>query len=88
MPRKPSDIFPCSVPRSEWIVVPPTFTADIPVGPSKRTLGFPGSYNDKAMFWYGVMYFTFTKRDSPARPLPERNTCTVQHHDDHILHNI
>ena len=64
-------------------MVPPTFTADIPVGLSKRTLGFPGSYNDKAMFWYGVIYFTFTRRDSP-----EINTCTVQHHDDHILHNL
>ena len=47
---KPSKLIPGLIPRPKWMVFPPIFTADIPVGPSKRTLGFFYLYNDKAMF--------------------------------------
>ena len=40
---KPSNFISGLIPRPEWMVVPPIFTADIPVGPCKRTQGFSGS---------------------------------------------
>ena len=40
---KPTNFIPGLIPRPEWMVVPPIFTTDIPVGPSKRILGFSGS---------------------------------------------
>ena len=40
---KPDNFIPGLIPRREWMVVPPIFTADIPAGPSRRTLGFYGS---------------------------------------------
>ena len=40
---KSSNLIPGLIPRREWMVVPPISTADIPIGPSKRTLGFSGS---------------------------------------------
>ena len=40
---KSRNLIPGLIPRPEWMVVPPIFTADIPVVPSKRTLGFSGS---------------------------------------------
>ena len=40
---KPSRFVLGLIPRSEPMVVPPIFTAGIPVGSSKRTLDFPES---------------------------------------------
>ena len=39
---KPSNFFLGFISKSEWIMVPPIFPANIPVGPSKRTRGFSG----------------------------------------------
>ena len=38
--------------------VPPAFTADIPVGPSKELLVSQGPYNDKEMFliWNCILF--------------------------------
>ena len=35
----PSNLFPGLIAGPEWMVVPPVFAADIPVGPSRRTIG-------------------------------------------------
>ena len=40
---KPSNFVLGLILRPEWMVGPPMFTTDIPVGPSQRTLGFSGS---------------------------------------------
>ena len=40
---RPSNFVPGLIPRPEWMVVPPKFNADIPLGPSKRALGFSGT---------------------------------------------
>ena len=40
---KPSNFVPSLIARPEWMVGPPIFSADVPVGPSKKTLGFSGS---------------------------------------------
>ena len=42
-PFKPCNFFHGLIARQERMVGPPIFTADIPVGPSKKTLGFSGS---------------------------------------------
>ena len=43
MSIKPINFVPGLIPRSEWMLVPPIFTADIPAGSSKRALRFSGS---------------------------------------------
>ena len=50
MAFKPSNYVPGLIPRPEKMAVPPTFTADIPVGPSEKALGFQELCNDKAVF--------------------------------------
>ena len=40
---KPRIFFSGLFPRTEWMVIPPIFTADIPVGLHKRIPGFSGS---------------------------------------------
>lgn len=41
---KPSNFAPGLIPRGKLSVAPPIFPSDIPVGLSKRTLGFFGSW--------------------------------------------
>ena len=53
---------------------PPVFTADIPVGQSKRTLSFSRSLQRVSSVSDIVVYNTFTKW--LARPLPKRNLST------------
>ena len=43
---KPSGFIPILIPRPEWMVVPTIFTANISVGPSKRTRLFSGSLRE------------------------------------------
>ena len=40
---KPSNLTPGVIPRPEWIVVRPIFTADMPVKPKRKTLSLYGS---------------------------------------------
>ena len=40
---KPSNLTPGFIPRPEWIIFPPIFTADMHVGPKRRTRGLSGS---------------------------------------------
>lgn len=40
---KQSHLTPGFTTKPEWILVPPIFTADIPVGPQRRTHGLSGS---------------------------------------------
>ena len=39
---KPLNVASDLIPRAAWIVVPPRLMADIPVNPSKTTLGYFG----------------------------------------------
>ena len=65
------------IPSAEWIFVPSMFTADEPVGSSKRTLGFSGSLQLRNKVFHTELYIVFTKCDLHAPPLPERNILTL-----------
>ena len=45
--------------RAEWIIVPPIFTGGVPVGPSKRTVGFLVLCNWRARFLKHYILFFY-----------------------------
>ena len=49
------------------------FTADIPVDPKERSLGFSGSLYLNSKVFNTSLYINFTKWDLPVFPLLERN---------------
>ena len=70
------------------MVVPPIFTADIPVGPKKQTLDFQGFYNYKAMFsiWH---YITILTNDIYlCLKYLQKIRGLVLHYTHHDLHNL
>lgn len=48
---RPSNFDPGLIPKPEWIVVPPISNTDIPVGSSKKTLGYSGTCGIKFCFF-------------------------------------
>ena len=66
-----------------WMVVPPIFTVDIPVGPSKIILDFSVPLQWKQFVWYGVVY-----NEIYLYLHCLKETCrSVQHYDNDILYN-
>ena len=47
---KQSNVVPNLIPRAELMMVPPTFTANVPVVPSKEKSVFQGPYKNRPMF--------------------------------------
>ena len=67
------------------MVVAPIFTADIPVDPSKRTLGF---YRYKAMFLIWRCISLLPNEIFLCLHCTKEIHELVQHYAHHILHNL
>ena len=84
---KPSNYVSDLIPRPNWMVVVPIFTPYIPIGPSKKTLGFSGSLQWPSNVFNMASHFFFPNVIYLSLYCLKEICALVHYYAYYILHN-